>query len=342
MASVICFGEIMMRLSPPGYARFVQSKSLDVAYGGSEANVSVLLAGFGIDVSFVTRLPENPLGQAALNELRKYGVNTQAILRGGDRMGIYFLEKGASHRASRVIYDREHSSMSTCQPGDFSWDDICKGANWLHISGITSAISASAAATVLDAVQQAKQRGLTISCDINYRSVLWSPEAAGKVLGELLEYTNLCIINEEHAALLFGIGAPKQALPVGTPEEEKFRCRRAAKELRDRFHLDKVAFTFRSGDSATRNHVGGMLYDGCDFYESRSYTAEIIDRVGAGDAFAGGLIYAGQMGYSPQQTIELAAATGCLKHTIEGDFCLISLQEALNLAQGKASGRIQR
>ncbi|MCL2478626.1 MAG: sugar kinase [Treponema sp.] len=340
MGKIITFGEIMLRLAPEGYYRFVQAASYGATYGGGEANVAIALANFGADVAFVTKLPKHEIGQGAVNTLRQYGVDTSKIVRGGDRVGIYFLEKGASQRASKVIYDRAYSAIATAEPGDFNWDSIFKDASWFHFTGITPAISDKAAALTMDAVKAAKANGLTVSCDLNYRKNLWSREKAGEVMGRLVPFVDVCIANEEDASDVFGIKAKNTDISSGTLSHEGYR--EVAKALTDRFGFRKTAITLRESISANDNNWAGMLYDGKDYYFSRKYAIHIVDRVGGGDSFAAGLIYGSLQGWNSQETLEFAVAASCLKHSIEGDYNLVSADEVKKLAGGDASGRVQR
>ncbi len=337
---VITFGEIMLRLAPEGYYRFVQAESYGATYGGGEANVAVSLANYGLDASFVTKLPAHEIGQAGINSLRRFGVDTTHIVRGGDRVGIYFLEKGASQRPSKVIYDRAGSSIATAKPEDFDWNKILEGVEWFHFTGITPALGDNVAAICLDACKAAKERGITISCDLNYRNKLWSKEKAGQVMGELCQYVDVCISNEEDASDVFGIKAAGTDVTAGQVNHEGYRD--VAKQLADRFGFSKVAITLRTSISANDNKWAAMLYDGNDCYFSKQYTMHIVDRVGGGDSFGGGLIYACLQNMEPQDIIEFAVAASCLKHSIEGDFNQVSVDEVKKLAGGDASGRVQR
>ena len=302
---VITFGEIMLRLAPEGYYRFVQANSFGATYGGGEANVAVSLANFGIDTAFVTKLPAHEIGQAAVNELRKFGVDTSRIVRGGNRIGIYFLEKGASQRPSKVIYDRAHSAIAEASPEDFDWNEIFQNADWFHFTGITPALNDTLAAICLDACKKAKELGLTVSCDLNYRNKLWSREKAGQVMSELCKYVDVCIANEEDAADVFGIRAANTDVTKGAVSHEGYKD--VAKQLAGRFGFSKVAITLRESLSASDNNWAAMLYDGTEFYFSKKYAVHIVDRVGGGDSFGGGLIYACLNQYDPQSTIEFAA-----------------------------------
>lgn len=337
---VITFGEIMLRLAPEGYCRFVQAEAFGATYGGGEANVSVSLANYGFDSKFVSKLPKHEIGQSAVNSLRKYGVDTSYIARGGDRIGIYYLEKGASQRPSKVIYDRAGSSIATAAPFDFDWKAIFDGAEWFHFTGITPALNDQVAAICLEACKAAREAGATISCDLNYRNKLWSKEKAGKVMGELCQYVDVCIANEEDAADVFGIHAANTDITSGCVNEEGYK--EVAKQLADRFGFQKVAITLRESISANDNNWSAMLYDGTSFFFSKKYKVHIVDRVGGGDSFGGGLICASLNGLSSQETIEFAVAASCLKHSIEGDFNLVSIEEVQKLAGGDGSGRVQR
>lgn len=337
---VVTFGEIMLRLAPEGYYRFIQADTLGATYGGGEANVAVSLANYGFDASFVTKLPTHEIGQAAINSLRKYGVDTSCIARGGSRVGIYFLEKGASQRPSKVIYDRAGSAMAEASPSDFNWEEIFKGAEWFHFTGITPALNDTMAAICLDACKAAKEAGITVSCDLNYRNKLWSKEKAGQVMSRLCEYVDVCIANEEDAADVFGITAANTDVTAGTVNHEGYKD--VAKQLAQRFHFSKVAITLRESLSANDNLWSAMLYDGEEYCFSKKYKMHIVDRVGGGDSFGGGLICACLSGYDSQAAIEFAVAASCLKHSIEGDFNMVTIDEVQKLAGGDASGRVQR
>jgi len=343
---VITFGEIMLRLAPQGYSRFVQAVSYGATYGGGEANVAVSLAGFGADAAFVTKLPKHEIGQAAVNKLREFGVDTSLIVRGGERVGIYFLEKGASQRPSKVIYDRAHSAVACAAEVDFDWDKIFSGSAWFHFTGITPALSDSAAAICLSACKAAKSKGLTVSCDLNYRASLWPREKAGKVMSALMEYVDICIANEEDASDVFGIKASGSDVTSGKISHDGYK--EVAAALIKKFGFTKTAITLRESFSADDNNWGAMLCAakqgnaGNDFYFSKKYAVHIVDRVGGGDSFGAGLIYASLQGMGEQEGLEFAAAASCLKHTIEGDFNFVSADEVKKLAAGNASGRVQR
>ncbi|RLG94410.1 sugar kinase [Candidatus Bathyarchaeota archaeon] len=341
---VVTFGEIMLRLSPPGYLRIVQARSFEAIYGGGEANVAIALANFGVPVDFVTRLPQNEIGDACINYLRQFGVGVDKIIRGGERLGIYFLEKGAVQRGSKVIYDRAHSSMATIEPGMIDWEKVFSDACWFHWTGITPAISRGAAETCLEAVKKAKEMGLTVSCDLNYRSKLWKwGKSAGEVMSELVKYADIAIGNEEDAEKVFGIKAPGVDVLKGKVEAEKYLY--VAKELMKRFpNLSKVAITLRGSISASHNTWSGVLYDGKNFYTAPTYDiTHIVDRVGGGDAFAAGLIYGLlKFGDDLQRVLNFAVASGCLKHTIIGDANIVSVEEVEKIAAGIVSGRVSR
>lgn len=337
---VITFGEIMLRLAPHGYDRFTQAHDFQATFGGGEANVAVSLANFGMDAAFVSKLPAHTIGQCAINDLRKYGVDTSYITRGGERIGIYYLEKGASQRASQVIYDRAHSSIACAAPADFHWDEIFQDAAWFHFTGITPALSDTLAQITLTACQKAKEHGLQISCDLNFRKKLWSSEKAGQVMGTLMPYVDVCIANEEDAEKVFGNHAQDSNVTSGTLSKEGYQD--VAKQLIDRFSCHSVAITLRESISASDNRWAGMLYQKDSAYFSRQYHMHIVDRVGGGDSFAAALIYGMIKQKSPQEIIDFAVAASCLKHSIEADYNQISVAEAEALAAGDGSGRVQR
>lgn len=337
---VVTFGEIMLRLAPEGYYRFVQADTFGATYGGGEANVAVSLANYGFDAKYVTRLPNHEIGQCAINSLRKYGVDTSYIARGGDRIGIYYLEKGASQRPNKVIYDRAGSSIYTATNADFNWDEIFKDCAWFHITGITPALCDNVAELTIEACKKAKEYGVKISCDLNYRNKLWSKEKAGEVMAKICEYVDVCIANEEDAADVFGIKASNTDVTSGEVNREGYK--EVASELTRRFGFEKVAITLRESINANINNWSAMLYDGKDYYFSKRYNMQIVDRVGGGDSFGAGLIAASLEGYDAQSTIEFAVAASCLKHSVEGDFNMVSMDEVLKLAGGDGSGRVQR
>ena len=338
----VCFGEIMLRLNPAGYTRFVQTDTLGATYGGGEANVAVSLANYGVDASYVTKLPKHEIGQAAVNSLRRYGVDTSDIVRGGDRVGIYYLETGASQRPSKVIYDRAYSAIAMAKRADFDWEKILDGADWFHFTGITPALGGELPEICLDALKVCRAKGITTSCDLNFRKNLWTSEQAGKVMGELMSYVDVCIANEEDAEKVFGIKAENTDVDKGVVNHEGYKS--VAKQLSDRFGCKRVAITLRTSISANDNIWAAMLYDKAEneYYFSRSYNIHIVDRVGGGDSFGGGLIYACLMNKSSQDVIEFAVAASCLKHTIIGDYNLVSVAEVEGLIKGGGSGRVQR
>ena len=340
MGKVITFGELMLRLAPENYLRFVQSEKYEATFGGAEANVAISLANYGLDVAFVSKLPKHEIGQAAVNSLRKFGVDTSLIVRGGDRVGIYYCEKGASVRPSKVIYDRAGSSIATATAADFDWNKIFEGVEWFHFTGITPALSDDVAAICLEALKEAKKRNITVSCDLNFRKKLWSKEKAGKVMGELCGYVDYCIANEEDAKDVFGIEAEDTDIYSGKLSEKGYVS--VAEKLTQKFGFKGVAITLRESISASDNNWSAMLYTGGKAYFSKKYALRIVDRVGGGDSFGGGLIYSLVSGYDAQSAIEFAVAASALKHTIEGDYNMVSVAEVNNLAGGDASGRVQR
>jgi 2-dehydro-3-deoxygluconokinase len=337
---IVTFGELMLRLAPEGYYRFVQANSYGVTYGGGEANVAVSLSNFGLKATFVSKMPKHEIGQAGINSLKKFGVDTSFIARGGERVGIYFLEKGASQRPSKVIYDRAGSSVALASGKDFDWDKIFEYAQWFHFTGITPALSDNTAQICVEACKIAKEKKITVSCDLNYRNKLWSKEKAGKVMGELCKYVDVCIANEEDADDIFSIKAKHTDIATGKINNEGYK--EVAQELKRRFNFLKVAITLRSSLSANDNRWGAMLYNGEEFFFSKEYLLHIVDRVGGGDSFGAGLIYSLISGYCDREAIEFAVAASCLKHSIEGDYNHASIDEVEKLVAGDASGRVQR
>ena len=341
MKKVITFGEIMLRLAPPLWERFVQCSTFNATYGGGEANVAVSLANFGLDAAFVTKLPKHEIGQAAVNSLRRYGVDTSKIVRGGDRVGIYFLEKGANQRASKVVYDRAGSSIGTAKPSDFDWDKILDGVEWFHFTGITPALSETAAECVLVAVKKAKEKKITISCDLNYRKNLWTKQEANACMSKIVPYVDVVIANEEDAADVFGITSEGTNVDGGHLNHDGYID--VAKQLQERFELERVAITLRESVSASHNNWSAMLYaNGQAHFSKRYEIRDIVDRVGGGDSFGAGLIYALITGKESQEALEFAVAASCLKHSIEGDFNMVNVAEVNALAGGSGSGRVQR
>lgn len=337
---IVTFGEIMLRLAPEGYQRFVQANCFDAVYGGAEASVAISLANYGFDAKFITKLPKNELGQAALNKVRQYGVNTADILREDGRLGIYFLEKGASQRPSKVIYDRAGSVFAKSKPGDFDWEKIFLEVDWFHFTGITVALSPEMSALCIEACKAAKRAGATISCDLNYRAKLWTKDEARNVMTEVCKYVDVCIANEGDADDVFGIKSGETDVTTGKLNREGYKD--VAEQLTNMFGFKKVAFTLRESISASENNWSAMLYEDGEAYFSRKYNMKIVDRVGGGDSFGAGLISATLMAYSPQESIEFAVAASCLKHSIEGDANMVSFDEVKKLSGGDASGRVQR
>ncbi len=346
MKRVVTFGEIMMRLAPHGFQRFSQATSFDVVYGGGESNVAVSLANYGVPVDFVTRLPKNDIGECAVMEMRKRGVGVDKIIYGGDRLGIYFLETGAVSRGSKVVYDRSHSAMSEIKPGMIDWEEVFKGAGWFHWTGITPAISQGAADACLEAVKVARKLGVTVSTDLNYRAKLWNYGGdREKIMTELTSYCDIILGNEEDAEKHFGI--KPEGLDITTQGQdvkaEAFLsvCTQMMKKFPG---AKKVIFTLRGSISASHNTWTGVLYDGKTLYKSVEYQiTDIVDRVGGGDAFMGGLIY-GLLKYpgDDQNALDFAVAASCLKHTIKGDANLVTVAEVKKLMKGDASGRVAR
>lgn len=337
---VVTFGEIMLRLAPENYLRFVQADRLEATFGGAEANVAVSLANFGDDVSFVSKLPSHEIGQSAINSLRKFGVGTSFVARGGERVGIYYCEKGASQRPSKVIYDRAGSAIATATDDDFDWDKIFDGAKWFHFTGITPALSDTLAGIVLKAVRIAKEKGITVSCDLNFRKKLWSKEKAKEVMSEICKYVDVCIANEEDAKDVFGIEAENTDIESGKLNEQGYVS--VARQLVDKFGFKAVAITLRESISANDNNWSGMMYTDGKAVFSKKYAMHIVDRVGGGDSFGAGLIHSLLAGKNANDAIEFAVAASCLKHSIEGDYNMVSKEEVEALANGNASGRVQR
>ena len=340
MKRIVTFGEIMLRLAPNGYYRFIQNDQMQATFGGGEANVAVSLANFGMDSVYVTKLPSHAIGQAAVDSLRYFGVDTTKIVRGGDRIGIYYLEKGASQRGSVCIYDRAHSAIAEAKPSDFDWNAIFDGADWFHFTGITPALGGNLVEICKEACVAAKARGVKISCDLNYRGKLWTRAEAREAMTELCKYVDVCISNEEDAKDVFGIEAEGSDIYGGKLNHEGYKS--VAKQLREKFGFEKVAITLRTSISASDNDWAGMLYDGEQFCFSKSYHLHIVDRVGGGDSFGAGLIYSILSGKDSQAAIEFAVAASALKHSVEGDFNRVSVSEVSKLAGGDGSGRVQR
>ena len=340
MKKIVTFGEIMMRLNPVGYGRFVQADCFEASYAGGEANVAVSLANYGNAAAYVTKVPEHEIGQCAVNALRHFGVDTSCMVRGGARLGVYFVEKGASQRGSKVIYDRANSAIALAKKEDFDWDAILDGADWFHWTGITPALGGELPEITLDALKKCREKGITVSCDLNYRGKLWSREKACEVMGKLVPYVDVLIANEEDAKDVFGIEAEGTDINSGKLNKEGYVS--VAEQLTKRFGCKTIAITLRGSISASENNWAGMLYTEGKAYLSKNYLIKIVDRVGGGDSFGGGLIHAMRKGMEPQAAIEFAVAASCLKQTIEHDFNLVSEKEVLALAGGNASGRVQR
>jgi len=342
MSSIITFGEIMLRLKPPGNERFLQSPLFEASFGGGEANVAVGLASFGLDVSFVTLIPDNPIGDACVAEIRKHGVDVSRIVRKGDRLGIYFLEAGSNARPSKILYDRSNSSIACVEEGDIDWDRVFKGASWFHITGITPAISLSAARVSLAASKKAKTENLTVSCDLNFRKKLWKyGKSAPEVMGEIIEYVDVAIGNEEDYQKSLGI---ETAIDVEKGALDTDQYRELTETVLKRFpSVKKIAITMRESHSADYNGWQAVLNNKEEFIVSRRYEIhDIVDRVGSGDTFAAGLIHGLISGEGDRNALEFATAAGCLMHTIPGDLPLLTLEEVNSLRAGQASGRVQR
>ena len=339
---VVSFGEIMLRLSPDGYYKLFQKPELNTSFCGAEANVAVALSNYGDEAEFVTALPDNDIGRAACRELMRYGVKTDNIVYTGDRLGIFFAEKGASQRPSKVIYDRKNSAIALADPSSFDWEKIFDGADWFHITGITPALSDSLAKISVDAVKAAKKAGLTVSCDINYRTKLWSAQKARPVMTEIMKYVDVCIGNEEDAEIVFGIKAGTTDVTKGQLDTDGYK--KSLQTVAETFGCKIVAYSQRKSYSASDNGWSGIIYDDekKQVYTSVQYDIRITDRIGGGDAFASGLIYALHNNISPANAIETAAAAGCLDQTLEGDFCLFGINDVIDLAGGNSSGRVKR
>ncbi|MDY3068334.1 MAG: sugar kinase [Parabacteroides sp.] len=346
MKKIITFGEIMLRLATPGYLRFAQANNLEATFGGGEANVAVSLANYGMDAQFVTRLPNNDIAKACVCDLHKHGVKTDHIIYGGERLGIYFLETGAVARASKVVYDRAHSAISEIEPGMIDWEKVFDGADWFHWTGITPAISQGAADVCREAIKAANRMGVVVSCDLNYRKNLWKyGKTASEVMPELVEGCDIILGNEEDAEKVFGIKPENFDVTATAGEVNAAEFESVCSQLMQRFpHAKKVIITLRGSVNANHNTWGGVLYDGSTLYQSPRYDiTHIVDRVGGGDSFMGGLIY-GLLTYpdNDQQALNFAVAASCLKHTIYGDYNMVTVAEVENLMKGDGSGRVSR
>jgi 2-dehydro-3-deoxygluconokinase len=344
MAQVVTFGEIMLRLMPPGFKRFVQARAFEATYGGGEANVAVSLANFGVEAEFVTRLPANELGDAAIFRLRQFGVHTDHIVRGGDRLGIYFLEAGAAQRGSKVIYDRDFSSFATIQPGSVNWENVLAGAEWFHWTGITPSVSEGAALACEEAIHAARQKGLTISCDLNHRAKLWKwGKSPNEVMSRLAQESDVMISNEEDADKVFGIHAPETDVNSGIVDAGKYRT--VCEALAQKFpRLKTIAITLRGSMSASHNTWSAAIWHNQKYLVGPCYDIlPVVDRVGSGDAFMAGLIF----GFlknpeDPDYALRFAVAASCLKHGIPGDFNVVGCEEVEQLMAGNGSGRVSR
>ena len=340
MAKVITMGEIMLRLSTPNFEKFIQADEFDINYGGGEANVAVSLANYGHDAEFVTAVPANEIGECAVAALRKYNVGTKHVARCGERLGIYFLESGSSMRPSKVVYDRAHSSISTATAADFDFDDIFRDADWFHFTGITPAVSDGAAVLTEEALKAAKKHGVKVSVDLNFRKKLWTSEKAQRIMKNLMQYVDVCIGNEEDAELCLGF-KPDADVEGGETNAEGYKG--IFKQMAETFGFKYVISTLRESFSATHNGWKAMIYNGEEFYESKRYDINpIIDRVGGGDSFSGGIIHGLLTKPTQGEALEFAVAASALKHTINGDFNLVSVEEVESLAGGNANGRVQR
>lgn len=337
---VVTLGEIMMRLTTPDFKRFVQADSFDVTYGGGEANVATALCNYGLNGVFVSKVPDTAIGQAAINHLRRYGVDTQYIARGGERLGIYFLEIGASMRASQVVYDRAYASITDADVSEFDFDKIFEGADWFHTTGITPALSDKAAALTEAALKAARERGITTSIDLNYRKKLWSKEKAREVMSELCKYVDVCVGNEEDANDMLGFVSKGTDVTKGELNLDGFKdvCR----QMKEKFNFKYIASTLRESYSASDNGWSALAYDGNEFYHTKEYNVRIVDRVGSGDSFASGFIYGLVTGKTMQEAADFGVAASALKHTIPGDLNHSTLSDVETLMKGDGSGRVQR
>ena len=337
---VVTLGEIMLRLSTPDFKRFVQADTFDITYGGGEANVAAALCNYGLNGTFVSKVPDNAIGQAAINHLRRYGVDTQFIAKGGERLGIYFLETGASMRASQVIYDRAGASIADVKPEEFDWDKILDGADWFHTTGITPALSDKASVLAETALKTAKAKGITTSIDLNYRKKLWSKEKAREVMTKLCQYVDVCIGNEEDADTTLGFKAAHTDVTKGELNLDGYKD--VFRQMKDKFGFKFIASSLRESHSASDNGWSALVYDGSDFHHTRKYNVRIVDRVGSGDSFASGLIFGLVTGMAMPEAAEFGVAASAIKHTIPGDLNHATLAEVKELIKGDGSGRVQR
>jgi 2-dehydro-3-deoxygluconokinase len=340
--SVLSFGELLLRLSAPGYNKLFQRDTFEWTFCGGEANVAVSLANFGVDSKYITKLPDNDIGQAAANTLRFFGVDTSKVIYSSGRMGLYYLEKGASQRPSQIIYDRSFSAMALAKKSDFNWDSIFEGVTWFHWTGITPALGDGISGILLDACKIARRKNITVSCDLNYRKSLWSCEKAQSVMHELMSYVDVCIANEEDAEKMLGIAADHTDVEAGHINKQSYQF--VAEEVANRYNCKAVAITLRESYSASRNGWSSLLYDNGnkDFFYSKQYDIQLVDRVGGGDSFAAGVIYGFITNQSCQYIIDFATAASCLKQTMEGDFNRSSVLDVENLLESGGSGRVKR
>jgi len=340
MKTVATFGEILLRLSTPKKDRFLQANNLEIEYGGGEYNVAVSLSRFGVPTKFITALPDNPIGDAALNRIRSFGIDTSSIVREGSRMGLYFLEHGAAMRPSKVVYDRARSSISEVKLGTIDWEKAFEDVGWFHFTGITPAISKEASEVTIEAAKAAKALGLTISADMNYRKNLWTPEEAQSVMKPLMKYVDIAIGNEEDAEKCLGISAKGQDVTSGELNPEAYRS--VLDKLSSEFNFKKVGITLRESISASDNNWSAVYAEGSDMHVGKKYSVHIVDRVGGGDAFSAGIIYGNLTNMPAKETLNFAVASSALAHTIHGDLNLVSLSEVNAVAKGDTSGRVQR
>ena len=340
MSDFISLGEIMLHLNPAPYLKFEQASSLMVFYGGAEASVTISLANFGVDCAFITKLPDNPFGITAVRKLKSFGVNTENIVFGGNRIGIYFYELGTSIRPSKVFYDRSNSSIAEADISDFNFDNTFKNSKWFHITGITPALSDKSILLTEECLKKAKSNNLTVSMDLNYRSKLWSKEKAQSVMPELMKYVDICIGNEEDAEMALGFKPKNNDILRGKLDTEGYKD--IFKRIQEKFGFRYIATTLRESYSASDNGWSALVYNGTDFYESKKYNIHLVDRGGGGDSFAAGLIYCLMNNKSMAEAAEFAVAASALKQTILGDYNLVGLNEVLSTMEGNISGRIQR
>lgn len=336
----ITFGEIMMRFQPEGNKRFLQADKYDMCFGGGEANVAVSLAQLNVDAVFCSKLPDNPFGDACVHKLRSFGVDTSYIAKGGRRMGVYYVEKGASQRPSKVVYDRADSAITAIECGDIDIDKMLSDADWLHFTGITPALGAKPLAFTIELLKAAKRKNIKVSCDLNYRNKLWTKKEANEVMTKLMKYVDVLISNEEDVKDVFGITAEDSDIISGKLSAEAYG--KVAKTVIERYGVKKMAFTLRESITADENNWSGLITDGINTAVSKKYNMKIVDRIGGGDSFGAGLIYSMLKGYDDQKCVDLAAAASCWKHSVPGDFNILSEEELLKLAEGDGSGRVQR